>query len=113
MDTFVLLSRGKDVMMFRHLFFFVSYFIESNGCRSHSSHILLSEMINQNLGYSDRAERTMDIYTAAVLAEKLTQRVTPSQSWRDMMKKLSEISCDRYVHSHFGSSNLTMVTCSN
>jgi phosphoenolpyruvate carboxylase len=54
------------------------------------------EMINQNLGYSDRAERTMDIYTAAVLAEKLTERVTPPSSWRDMMHTLSEISCDSY-----------------
>jgi phosphoenolpyruvate carboxylase len=53
-------------------------------------------MINQNLGYSDRAERTMDIYTAAVLAEKLTVRTTAPQSWRDMMKELSQISCDAY-----------------
>merc|ERR1712151_1077140 len=54
------------------------------------------EMINQNFGYADRAERTMDIYTAAVLAEKLTDRVRPSGEWRDMMKRLSEMSCDAY-----------------
>jgi phosphoenolpyruvate carboxylase len=54
-------------------------------------------MINQNLGFSDRAERTMDIYTAAVLAEKLTERVTPPDSWRGMMNTLSKVSCDRYV----------------
>ena len=54
------------------------------------------EMISQNLGYSDRAERTMDIYTAAVLAEKLTERVTPPDSWREMMHTLSSISCDSY-----------------
>merc|ERR1719446_1339113 len=53
-------------------------------------------MINQNFGYADRAERTMDIYTAAVLAEKLTDRVRPSGGWRDMMKRLSEMSCDAY-----------------
>ena len=59
--------------------------------------VFKSEMINQHLGYSDRAERTMDIYTAAVLAEKLTDRVTPPDSWKDMMNTLSDISCDRYV----------------
>ena len=38
-----------------------------------------------------------DIYTAAVLAEKLTERhATPPQPWRDMMNTLSEISCDAY-----------------
>lgn len=54
------------------------------------------EMINQNLGYMDRAERTMDIYTAAVLAEKLMKRKTPTPEWRAMMQKLSDISCDAY-----------------
>jgi phosphoenolpyruvate carboxylase len=54
------------------------------------------EMINQNFGFVDRAERTMDIYTAAVLAEKVTDRPKPGQEWRDMMRKLSEISCDAY-----------------
>jgi phosphoenolpyruvate carboxylase len=53
-------------------------------------------MINQNLGYHDRAERTMDIYTAAVLADKLTERATPPSSWRDMMKQLSSVSCNAY-----------------
>ena len=54
------------------------------------------EMINQNFGHGDRAERTMDIYTAAVLAEKLTERPKPSSEWRAMMDKLSEISCAAY-----------------
>lgn len=54
------------------------------------------EMINQNFGHGDRAERTMDIYTAAVLAEKLKDRQKPSQEWRDIMDKLSELSCDAY-----------------
>jgi phosphoenolpyruvate carboxylase len=54
------------------------------------------EMINKNFGFVDRAERTMDIYTAAVLAEKLTERTRPTPEWRSMMKKLSDISCDAY-----------------
>lgn len=54
------------------------------------------EMINQNFGHGDRAERTMDIYTAAVLAEKLTERPKPCDEWRAMMNKLSEISCAAY-----------------
>lgn len=53
-------------------------------------------MINQNFGYHDRAERTLDIYTAAVLSEKLTKRPSPSDSWRSMMETLSEVSCDAY-----------------
>ena len=54
------------------------------------------EMINQNFGYSDRAERTLDIYTAAVLAEQHTHRTLPSKEWKDLMDKLSSISCDAY-----------------
>ncbi|KAG7369641.1 phosphoenolpyruvate carboxylase [Nitzschia inconspicua] len=54
------------------------------------------EMINQNFGYYDRAQRTMDIYTAAVLAEKLTEHVRPTDEWRNMMKTLSDISCEAY-----------------
>jgi phosphoenolpyruvate carboxylase len=53
-------------------------------------------MINQNFGVIERAERTMDIYTAAVLSEKLTKRPSPKQEWRDMMASLSEISCAAY-----------------
>ena len=54
------------------------------------------EMITQNFGYNDRAERTMDIYTAAVLAEKLRDRPKPSEAWRDLMDTLSAVSCNRY-----------------
>merc|ERR1719330_1118874 len=54
------------------------------------------EMINQNFGYQDRAERTMDIYTAAVVAEKVTEHVRPSDDWRELMKTISDISCDAY-----------------
>lgn len=54
------------------------------------------EMINQNFGYHDRAERTMDIFTSAVLAEALTERQKPLPEWRTMMATLSKISCDAY-----------------
>jgi phosphoenolpyruvate carboxylase len=54
------------------------------------------EMINRNFGFGPRAERTMDIYTAAVLSEKLTKREAPSATWREMMAELSKISCDAY-----------------
>lgn len=54
------------------------------------------EMINQNFGYGDRAERTLDIYTAAVLAEQHTARPLPTPEWKDMMDRLSDISCAAY-----------------
>jgi len=54
------------------------------------------EMINQNFGYSDRAQRTLDIMTAAVLAEQHIERPLPTQQWKDMMNRLSTISCEAY-----------------
>ncbi len=54
------------------------------------------EMIYQNFGHPDRAERTMDIYTAAICAEKHTTRPSPTAEWRELMNKLSVISCDAY-----------------
>lgn len=54
------------------------------------------EMINQNFGHPDRANRTLDIYTAAVCAEQHTPRPTPTKEWRQLMDKLSDISCDNY-----------------
>lgn len=54
------------------------------------------EMIYQNFGHGDRAQRTMDIYTSAVLAEKLTKRPTPNAEWRTMMRTLADLSCDAY-----------------
>ena len=54
------------------------------------------EMINQHFGYGDRAERTMDIYTAAVLAERLTPRPAPKDEWRTLMQHLSAESCQAY-----------------
>lgn len=44
------------------------------------------EMINQNFGYGDRAERTMDIYTSAVLAEKMTDRPRPTAEYRALVR---------------------------
>jgi len=54
------------------------------------------ECIFQNFGHPDRAERTLDIYTAAILAEKHTERAKPNEEWRDMMNKISDLSCAAY-----------------
>jgi phosphoenolpyruvate carboxylase len=54
------------------------------------------EMIQQNFGHGDRAERTMDVYTAAVLAENVTKRTSPPKEWTDLMTELSDISCEAY-----------------
>jgi phosphoenolpyruvate carboxylase len=54
------------------------------------------EMINQNFGHPDIAERTLDLYTAALLAEKYQERQPMKQEWRDLMDKMSAISCDAY-----------------
>lgn len=56
------------------------------------------EMIRQNFGSPDIAERTLDIYTAAVLRERFVQHVEPTQSWRDQMEQISEVSCKDYRH---------------
>lgn len=54
------------------------------------------EMITQNFGSTGIAERTMDIYTAAILAEKFLDHVDPKPEWRECLDKLSVISCDAY-----------------
>jgi hypothetical protein len=53
-------------------------------------------MITQNLGQEDLAERTLDLYTAGVLAEYFEERIEPKQEWKDLMDRLSIISCDAY-----------------
>ena len=53
-------------------------------------------MITQNFGAPGIAERTLDIYTAAVLAEKFVDHVAPKPVWRKRMDTLSEVSCDAY-----------------
>lgn len=54
------------------------------------------EMIMQNFGTLFTAERTLDIYTAAVCGEAFMDRVTPKASWRQQMEKISEVSCADY-----------------
>lgn len=54
------------------------------------------EMITQNFGSTGIAQRTLDIYTAAVLAEQFEEHVRPTDSWRKQMKRLSDKSCGVY-----------------
>jgi phosphoenolpyruvate carboxylase len=54
------------------------------------------EMITQNLGQEAIAERTLDLFTAGVLVERFKPRPEPKKEWRDMMERLSEISCNAY-----------------
>jgi phosphoenolpyruvate carboxylase len=54
------------------------------------------EMIHRNFGYNAAAMRTLDIYSAAVLCEQLTPRSGPPEHYRDMMNRLSEVSCKTY-----------------
>ena len=42
------------------------------------------------------AERTIDIYTAAVLAEQFLIHVDPLPKWRQQMQRLGEVSCASY-----------------
>jgi len=54
------------------------------------------EMIRQNFGSPAIAERTMDIYTAAVLRENFVKHVEPKESWRNQMQRMSDVSCEDY-----------------
>jgi phosphoenolpyruvate carboxylase len=54
------------------------------------------EMIAQNFGAPSIAERTLDIYTAAVCREAFVKHVDPSEKWRRQMEKISQVSCDDY-----------------
>eukprot|EP01033_Poteriospumella_lacustris_P017952 gene17953-12868_t len=56
------------------------------------------EMITQNFGQIPVAERTMDLFTAGVLAERFIPRPSVKPEWEDMMTRLSTISCDVYRH---------------
>jgi phosphoenolpyruvate carboxylase len=53
-------------------------------------------MITQNFGAPAIAERTLDIYTAAVCREAFTKHVEPTKEWREEMNRISEISCADY-----------------
>jgi phosphoenolpyruvate carboxylase len=58
--------------------------------------ICCREMITQNFGTVDVAERTLDIYTAAVCRESFMTHVDPSKVWRDQMDRIAEVSCMDY-----------------
>ena len=60
--------------------------------------VLVSQMIMQNFGTFFTAERTMDIYTAALCREAFVEHVVPSEKWMNLMKKISDISCADYRH---------------
>ena len=54
------------------------------------------EMIGQNFGSVEIAQRSLDIYTAALLRESFVDRVEPKQEWRDQMQRISDVSCAAY-----------------
>jgi len=54
------------------------------------------EMINQNFGHPYIAERTLDIYTAAVLAEGFREEEKVGSEWRSAMDRLSDVSVSEY-----------------
>eukprot|EP00581_Thalassiosira_minuscula_P027872 CAMPEP_0183750898 /NCGR_PEP_ID=MMETSP0739-20130205/1395_1 /TAXON_ID=385413 /ORGANISM="Thalassiosira miniscula, Strain CCMP1093" /LENGTH=1019 /DNA_ID=CAMNT_0025987043 /DNA_START=36 /DNA_END=3095 /DNA_ORIENTATION=- len=56
------------------------------------------EMIRQNFGDMEIAQRSLDIYTAALLRESFVKRVEPKQEWRDEMQRVSDVSCAAYRH---------------
>jgi phosphoenolpyruvate carboxylase len=55
-----------------------------------------SASLLQNFGTVFIAERTLDIYTAAVCRESFVTHVEPPEKWRAEMEKISEISCADY-----------------
>mmetsp|Transcript_14188 Transcript_14188/g.13713 ORF Transcript_14188/g.13713 Transcript_14188/m.13713 type:complete len:921 (+) Transcript_14188:137-2899(+) len=54
------------------------------------------EMITQNLGQEGMAEKTLDLFTAGVLAERFVDRPEPKKEWREAMERLSKVSCAAY-----------------
>jgi phosphoenolpyruvate carboxylase len=54
------------------------------------------EVITQNFGQEGIAERTLDLFTAGVLAEKHVPRPAPKKEWVELMERLSETSCAAY-----------------
>merc|ERR1711937_655208 len=52
--------------------------------------------ITQNFGSVEMAERTLDIYTSAVLREAFVDHAEPTKEWRAVMARVSKISCDAY-----------------
>lgn len=56
------------------------------------------EMITQNFGQVPVAERTLDLFTAGVLAERFIPRPAVKGDWYEMMHRLAESSCAVYRH---------------
>lgn len=56
------------------------------------------EMIRQNFGSLSIAQRSVDIYTAALLREFFTNGVEPKKEWRDVMERIGDVSCAAYRH---------------
>jgi len=54
------------------------------------------EMIRTKLGLNSLAIKTLAMYTSAILEANLIAPPKPSQEWRDVMDKLSDLSCDAY-----------------
>lgn len=54
------------------------------------------EVIEQQFGEQEVAFRTLDLYTSAVLESSLNEPAAPSVEWREMMDRLSQVSCDVY-----------------
>ncbi|KAK9845098.1 hypothetical protein WJX74_010567 [Apatococcus lobatus] len=54
------------------------------------------EVVEQQFGEQEVAFRTLDLYTSAVLEASLNPAPRPEPEWRDVMKKLSEVSCAAY-----------------
>jgi len=54
------------------------------------------EMIERNFGDVETSERSMDIFTAAVLRDQFLQRPAPTPEWRNAMAAMSKSSCDFY-----------------
>eukprot|EP01038_Epipyxis_sp_PR26KG_P015244 gene15244-20546_t len=56
------------------------------------------EMINQNFGQEPVAERTLDLFTAGVLADRFSQQNPKDvkKEWKVVMSELAQISCEAY-----------------
>lgn len=60
------------------------------------------EVMEQDFGLPGLAQKTLETYTTAVLEADLTESIPVKQEYRDVMDKMSEISCTKYrqiVHS--------------
>jgi phosphoenolpyruvate carboxylase len=53
-------------------------------------------MITQNFNSPEIAERTLDIYTAAILRESFYKHILPTKNWREQMQRVSDVSCEGY-----------------